>query len=117
MRYLQRMPLCVAIAVMLSVAAPAAWAQNINEDLLKKGMTLPVAIQAFGQPVHVEWVNPKGKPILFIFYPTDQSDAVMLKDGRRLLPLGFVAEALAGWGKDFYDQNNPPQQPADPAMP
>jgi hypothetical protein len=117
MQDLQRVPLCVAIAVMLSVAASAAWAKNIDEDLLKKGMTLPVAIQAFGQPDHVEWVNLKGKPVLFIFYPTDQSDAVILQDGRRLLPLGFAAEVLVGWGKDFYDQTKPPPPPADPAMP
>ena len=117
MRYLQRMTLCVATAVMLSVVTPAVWAQNINEDLLKKGMTLPVVIQTFGQPVQMEWVNLKGRPVLFIFYPTDQADAVVRQDGRTLLPLGFVAEALAGWGKDFYDRHKFPQQPADPTTP
>jgi len=117
MRYLQRMTLCVATAVMLSVVAPAAWAQSSGEDLLKKGMTLPMVIQTFGQPVEMEWVNLKGKPVLFIFYPTDQADAVVRQDGRMLLPLGFVAEGLAGWGKDFYDRHKFPQQPADPGSP
>jgi hypothetical protein len=76
-----------------------------------------VAVQAFGQPVQVEWVNLKGRPVLFIFYPTDQSDAIIGQDGRMLLPLGFVAEALAGWGKEFYDQKKSPQQPAEPGPP
>ena len=118
MQYLLRMTLCVvATTVMLSVVAPTAWAQNINEDLLKRGMTLTVVIQAFGQPVQMEWVNLKGKPILFIFYPTDQADAIIQQNGRMLLPLGFVAEALAGWGKEFYDRIKFPQQPTAPTTP
>ena len=86
-----------------------------NEDKLV--LTNGVVIQAFGQPVQVEWVNLKGKPILFIFYPTDQADAIIQQNGRMLLPLGFVAEALAGWGKEFYDWGKSPQQPAPPTTP
>lgn len=117
MRYLQRMTLCVAIAVVLSVAAPAARAQDVNRDLLQKGMSLNDVVLTFGQPTQIEWINLSGTAVLFIFYPTDQSDAVVRQDGLMLLPLGFVTETLAGWGKTFYEQNKSPQKPAEPSNP
>ncbi len=117
MRYVLRLTLCVATAVMLSVAAPPAWAQDVNRDLLKRGMSLNDVVLTFGQPTQMEWVNLSGTAVLFIFYPTDQSDAVVRRDGLRLLPLGFVTEALAGWGKEFYEQNRSPQAPQGPSAP
>ena len=117
MRDLQRMTACAAIAVLLSVAAQAAWAQNINRDLLKKGMSLNDVVLTFGQSAQIEWVNLSGTAVLFIFYPTDQSDAVARQDGRLLLPMGFVTEALAGWGKDFYEKNRSPQLSPGPNAP
>ncbi|MEK6549796.1 MAG: hypothetical protein AABZ51_06855 [Nitrospirota bacterium] len=117
MRDLQRMTACAAIAVLLSVAAQAAWAQDINRDLLRKGMSLNDVVLTFGQPAQIEWVNLSGTAVLFIFYPTDQSDAVVRQDGRLLLPMGFVTEALAGWGKDFYEQNRSPQISPGPGAP
>ncbi|MEK7797943.1 MAG: hypothetical protein AAB274_03855 [Nitrospirota bacterium] len=117
MRDLQRMTACAAIAVLLSVAAQAAWAQDINRDLLRKGMSLNDVVLTFGQPAQIEWVNLSGTAVLFIFYPTDQSDAVVRQDGRLLLPMGFVTEALAGWGKDFYEENRAPQISPGPGAP
>ncbi|MEK7221825.1 MAG: hypothetical protein AAB130_01815 [Nitrospirota bacterium] len=117
MRDLQRMTACAAIAVLLSVAAQAAWAQDINRDLLRKGMSLNDVVLTFGQPAQIEWVNLSGTAVLFIFYPTDQSDAVVRQDGRLLLPMGFVTEALAGWGKDFYEENRAPQLSPGPGAP
>jgi hypothetical protein len=111
------MTACAAIAVLLSVAAQVAWAQDINRDLLKKGMSLNDVVLTFGQPAQIEWVNLSGTAVLFIFYPTDQSDAVVRQDGRLLLPMGFVTEALAGWGKDFYEQNRSPQISPGPNAP
>ena len=118
MRHLLRPALCVAIAVMLSVTAQAVWAQDINRDLLKQGMTLPEAIAAFGQPVRVEWVNLKGTAVFFMFYESEDcllcmdtirgTGVVTQEDGRTVLPLGFVTEALAGWGKKFYRQAKSP---------
>lgn len=116
MRHLPRLALCVVTAVFL-VAAPAAWADEVNRDLLKKGMSLNDVVLTFGQPAQIEWVNLSGTAVLFIFYPTDQSDAVFRKDGLMLLPLGFVTEALAGWGKDFYEQNRSPQIPGGSGSP
>ncbi len=110
MRHLLRLALCVVTAAFL-MAAPSAWADDLNRDLLKKGMSLNDVILTFGQPAQLEWNNLSGTAVLFIFYPTDQSDAVVRSDGRLLLPLGFVTEALAGWGKDFYEQNRSPQSP------
>ena len=109
MRHVLRLTLCVAIAVMLSVAGQAVWAQDVNRDLLRKGMSLQDVIQTFGQPNHLEWANVKGTPVLFIFYPTDKSDAVFRKDGSMWLPLGFVTEMLAGWGKEFYEESQSTQ--------
>ena len=119
MRDLQRMTVCVAIAVLLSVAAQAAWAQDINRDLIKKGMSLNDVVMTFGQPAQIEWVNLSGTAVLFIFYPTDKSDDAVVRqqDGRLFLPMGFVTETLAGWGKDFYEENRAPKgspAPKDP---
>ena len=119
MRDLQRMTACAAIAVLLSVAAQAAWAQDINRNLLKKGMSLNDVVLTFGQPAQIEWVNLSGTAVLFIFYPTDKSgDAVVRQqDGRLFLPMGFVTETLAGWGKDFYEKNRSPQLSPGPNAP
>ena len=92
---------------------PPSWA-DMNRTLLKTGMSLPEAVQAFGQPDSIEWVNSQGQPILFVFFETADKnflqggpmggDTVKRDDGRTVLPLGFVAERLAGWGKKFYIQ-------------
>ncbi|TAL09333.1 MAG: hypothetical protein EPO02_10555 [Nitrospirae bacterium] len=118
MRHVLRRWLCMtvcAVAVLVVAAAPAAWADDLNRDLLKKGMSLNDVIRTFGQPTQIEWVNVSGTAVLFVFYPTDKSDAVFRKDGLMLLPLGFVTEALAGWGKDFYEQNRSAQAPPGPS--
>jgi hypothetical protein len=117
MRHLRRLTLCVAIAVMLSVAAPAAWTQDINPDLLKKGMTLNDVVRMFGQPTQMEWVNLKGTAVLFLFYPTDKPDAVFRRDGRTFLPMGFVTDGLAGWGKEFYEAVRSPNASQEPKEP
>ena len=121
MRYVLRRWLCImvcAVTVVVVVAAPAAWAGNLNGDLLKKGMSLNDVVLTFGQPAQMEWINLRGTAVLFIFYPTDKSDdAVFRKDGAMWLPLGFVTEALAGWGKDFYEQNRAPQASPGPSAP
>ena len=110
MRYLLRrrlpwMAACIGIAATLWAAVPTAQADGFNPDLLKTGMAL-------------EWVNQKGTPVLFLFYPTEDrfsllrpfgNDLVTLEDGRTYTPLGFVTEILAGWGKKFYDQARFPQ--------
>ena len=116
MRRLYRLTLCVAAAVLL-VAAQAAWADDLNRGLLRKGMSLNDVVLTFGQPTQIEWINLSGTAVLFIFYPTEQSDAVVRQDGLMLLPLGFVTEALAGWGKEFYEQNKSPQAPKEPNAP
>jgi hypothetical protein len=110
------MTVCV-VAVLVMVAASAVWADDLNRDLLKKGMSLNDVVLTFGQPAQIEWVNLSGTAVLFVFYPTDKSDAVVRQDGLLLLPLGFVTEALAGWGKDFYEQNRSPQISNGPGRP
>ena len=124
MRYpLRRRLLCLAAGVVtaatLWAAVPIAQADGVNPDLLKTGMPLTEVVQAFGQPNRMEWVNQKGTPVLFLFYPTEDrfslrrpfgNDLVTLEDGRTYTPLGFVTEVLAGWGKKFYDQTRFPQQ-------
>ena len=120
MRYVLRRWLCImvcAVTVVVVVAAPAAWADDLNRDLLKNGMSLNDVVLTFGQPVQMEWINLSGTAMLFIFYPTDKSDAVFRTDGTMLLPLGFVTEALAGWGRDFYEQNRAPQASSGPVVP
>jgi hypothetical protein len=109
---------CVGIAATLWAAVPIARADGLNLDLLKEGMTLMEVIQAFGQPARMDWVNQKGTPVFFLFYPTEDrfsllrplgNDLVTLEDGRTYTPLGFVTETLAGWGKKFYDETRFPQ--------
>ncbi len=110
MRQLLRVSACVLIAVAVWTMPQVVRADDVNRDLLQKGLKLVQAIEAFGQPAQMEWVNLKGTPVLFIFYPSDQSDAIQLADGRTLLPLGFVIESLEGWGKDYYQQTKFPTQ-------
>ena len=118
-RRLLWMAACVVAAATWWVAVPPAWAEGFNPDLLKTGMTLTDAVEKFGQPARMEWVNQKGTPVLFLFYETEDrfsllrlfgNDLVTLEDGRTYTPLGFVTEILAGWGKKFYDQTRFPQQ-------
>jgi len=120
MRHVLRCWLCMmvcAVTAWVLVAAPAVWADDLNRDLLRKGMALNDVVLTFGQPTQIEWVNLSGTAVLFIFYPTEQSDAVVRQDGRAMLPLGFVTEALAGWGKDFYEQNRSPKISPRPSAP
>jgi hypothetical protein len=103
----------VLLAAVLCGLDDTASARDLNRDLLKKGMTLSETIQAFGQPVRMEWVNLSGQAVFFLFYeaedcalclgPLDR-DLLKHEDGRTFLPLGFVAEQLAGWGRKFYRQ-------------
>ena len=118
MRHLLRrrlwMAACVVTVVVLWAMPPAVGAADLNRDLLQQGMTLPETIEAFGQPVRVEWVNLKGTAIFFLFYESEDcllcldtilgTGVVTLEDGQIVLPLGFVTERLAGWGKKFYQQ-------------
>jgi len=113
------MAACVVIASTWWVAVPPARADGFNPDLLKTGMTMTDAVEKFGQPAQMEWVNQKGTPVLFLFYQTEDrfslfrlfgNDLVTLEDGRTYTPLGFVTEFLVGWGKKFYDQTRFPQQ-------
>jgi len=110
MRHLLRVSACVLIAVALWAMPQVVLANDVNRDLLKKDLKLVQAVEAFGQPIFMEWVNLKGTPVLFIFYPSDESDTVQLTDGRTVLPLGFVTESLEGWGKDYYQQTKFPTQ-------
>lgn len=92
------------------VGAPT-WAE-IDRAVLKQGMSLPEVVQAFGQPDSMEWVNFKGQTILVVFFASEDKgllqggplggDTVKRNDGRTFLPMGFVTEQLAGWGKKFY---------------
>ena len=117
MRQAVRSRLCMmvcAVIVLAVVAAPAVWAGDLNRDLLKKGMSLNDVVLTFGQPARVEWVNLKGTAIFFLFYESEDcllcletirgTGVLTQEDGRTVLPLGFVTESLAGWGKDFYQQ-------------
>ena len=118
-RRLLWMAACVVIASTWWVAVPPARADGFNPDLLKTGMTMTDAVEKFGQPAQMEWVNQKGTPVLFLFYQTEDrfslfrlfgNDLVTLEDGRTYTPLGFVTELLVGWGEKFYDQTRFPQQ-------
>ena len=103
--------LLLALGVCLLV--PPAWA-DIDRTVLKKGMSLPEVVQAFGQPDAMEWVNFKGQTILVVFFASEDKgllqggpfggDSVKRDDGRTFLPLGFVTDQLTGWGKKFYTQ-------------
>jgi hypothetical protein len=101
--------LLLALGVCL-LGAPT-WA-DIDRTALKQGMSLPEVVQAFGQPDAMEWVNFKGQTILVVFFASEDKgllqggpmggDTVKRNDGRTFLPLGFVTDQLAGWGKKFY---------------
>ena len=101
------------LALGVSLLAPPAWA-DIDRTVLKKGMSLPEVVQAFGQPDAMEWVNFKGQTILVVFFASEDKgllqggpfggDTVKRDDGRTFLPLGFVTDQLTGWGKKFYTQ-------------
>ncbi len=118
MRDLRWAGACVLTAIVLWAMPSEAGAADLNRDLLKQGMPLSEAIEAFGQPVRVEWVNLKGTAIFFMFYESEDcllcletiqgTGALALEDGRTVLPLGFVTETLAGWGKKFYQQAKSP---------
>jgi hypothetical protein len=103
----------LVLALCSGVFAPLSWAV-VDRSLLKKGMTLPEVVQAFGQPDSMEWVNFKGQAILFVFFETPDKgffqggpvggDTITRDNGRTALPLGFMTDQLAGWGKRFYFQ-------------
>jgi len=106
------------LALGVSLLAPPAWA-DIDRTVLKKGMSLPEVVQAFGQPDAMEWVNFKGQTILVVFFASEDKgllqggpfggDTVKRDDGRTFLPLGFVTDQLTGWGKKFYTQITSPE--------
>jgi hypothetical protein len=98
----------VLTVLVYCLVAGQGWAM-IDKDALKEGMSLPDVVEAFGQPARVEWVNLKGQPMLFLFYPYDGFfDGLKQEDGGKVLPLGFVAEKLSGWGRKFYEQAKSP---------
>jgi hypothetical protein len=108
----------LAIGITLGAAGPADAGTGLDRSALKKGMTLPEVVAAFGQPDQIEWVNVKGQSMLFVFYPTEDQiallhpfgkDVLTLEDGRVYVPLGFVTERLAGWGKKFYERTKFPE--------
>ena len=101
------------LALGVCLLAPPTWA-DIDRAALKRGMSLPEVVQAFGQPDAMEWVNFKGQTILVVFFATEDKgilqggpfggDTVKRDDGQTFLPLGFVTDQLSGWGKKFYTQ-------------
>ena len=106
------------LALGVCLLAPPAWA-DIDRAALKKGMSLPDVVQAFGLPDSMEWVNFKGQTILVVFFASEDKgllqggplggDTVKRDDGRTFLPLGFVTDQLTGWGKKFYTQITSPE--------
>jgi hypothetical protein len=106
----------MVLALVTYLLQAPVWA-GIDRSVLKKGMSLPEVVQAFGLPDSMEWVNSQGQPILFVFFETEDKgffqggplggDTIKREDGRRFLPLGFLTEQLAGWGKKFYIQFKP----------
>jgi len=98
------------------LGADMAWSRDLDRKALKPGMTLPEVVQAFGQPDSMEWMDVQGQAVLFVFFESEDRsvlslfpmwrDTINVEDGRSLLPLGFVTEKLAGWGKKFYIQMN-----------
>jgi hypothetical protein len=80
-------------------------------------MSLPEVVQSFGLPDSMEWVNYQGQSILFVFFETADKgflqggpfggDTITRENGRTALPLGFMTDQLAGWGKRFYFQFKP----------
>jgi len=115
-------PVLAAVAVVLLISAPPppAWADPINKDQLKLGMPLSDTLQAFGQPSEVEWVNLKGQAVLFLFYEGQTctvclelftgQDVIQRQDGRLLYPLGFIVDALSGWGRSYYESIKLPKE-------
>jgi len=113
----------VSVVTVLGVglAAAPAGARDLDRSALKPGLTLNEAVQAFGQPDAIEWVNAKGQGVFFLFFENEGKDLLKLQagpiggdvvtrdDGRTYLPLGFVTERLAGWGKKYYQQIKPPE--------
>ena len=103
----------VVLVLLACVFSLPSWA-NVDRTLLKKGMSLPEVVHAFGQPDSMEWVNFKGQTILVVFFATEDKgflqggpfggDTVKRDDGRTFLPLGFVTDQLTDWGKKFYIQ-------------
>jgi hypothetical protein len=98
------------------VFAFPSWAV-VDRSVLKKGMTLPEVVESFGLPDSIEWVNFQGQAILFVFFETADKgllqggplggDTVTRDNGRTALPLGFMTDQLAGWGKRYYFQFKP----------
>jgi hypothetical protein len=98
------------------LGAGTAWPRDLDRKALQPGMTLPEVVQAFGQPDSMEWMDVQGQAVLFVFFESEDRsvlsvfpmwrDTIKVQDGRSLLPLGFVTEKLAGWGKKFYIQMN-----------
>lgn len=108
-RTLARLGLTVLIAGVLGGTSVSVQAEGLDKDLLKIGMTLPEVVEGFGQPLRLEWVNLKGQPMLFLFYPYDGFfDGLNQAEGGKVLPLGFVTEKLTGWGRKFYEQAKSP---------
>ena len=113
--------LTVTLLTVMALCGPAtpAWADGLDRDALKKGMSLNEVVQAHGQPVRMEWVNLKGQAVFFLFYEAEDcllclgtilgKDVLTQEDGRTILPLGFVTERLAGWGRKFYEQAKFPE--------
>jgi hypothetical protein len=119
MRHLLRVSACVLIAVAVWAMPQSAGAADLDRSRLKTGMTLPEVVEAFGQPIQIEWINMKGTPVLFLFYEAEDCllclgpwdpDVLTQNDGRTVLPLGFVTERLANWGGKFYQQVKFPTQ-------
>ena len=106
----------VVVALWSSVFASLSWAV-VDRSVLKKGMSLPEVVQSFGLPDSIEWVNFQGQAILFVFFETADKgilqggpfggDTITRDNGRTALPLGFMTDQLAGWGKKFYFQFKP----------
>ena len=115
-------PVLAAVAAVLLIGAPPppAWADPINKDQIKLGMTLSDTLQAFGQPAEVEWVNLKGQAVLFLFYEGQTctvclelftgQDVIERQDGRLLYPLGFISDAVSGWGRSYYENMKLPKE-------
>jgi hypothetical protein len=108
----------LAIVITLWAAGAADAGTGLDRSALKKGMALPEVVEAFGQPARMEWLNVKGQPVLFLFYPSQDQiallhpfgkDVLTMEDGRVYIQLGFVTERLAGWGKKFYEQSKVPE--------
>jgi hypothetical protein len=108
----------MVLAVVGYVSQAPLWAA-VDRSELKKGMSLPQVVQAFGLPASMEWVNFKGQAILVVFFESEDKgffqggplggDTVKREDGRTFLPLGFVTDQLTGWGKKFYLQITSPE--------